>query len=634
MTVVDLAPEVEALRHGAGAFRASRDVLAVRGADAPTYLQSQLSQDLEGLGAGESADSLLLEPDGKLCALVRVTRTGELEFVLDVEGGFGDAVAARLGRFLLRSKVETERLAWRCLSLRGPRAAAVAQELAGETAGTGLLVVPFEWNGWSGADVLGPADAVPTPEGLPGPVVTCRPAAVEACRIVSGIPAMGAELTNRTIAAEAGLVERTVSFTKGCYTGQELVARIDARGSNVPRRLVGVVAPAEPDASVPSLVPGMTLHAGDPPPGDRAADDKVVGTVTSASWSPELGSWAGLGYLRRSVEAPGPVRVRSGDGTGGSRAVRAGAAAAATVRGTGHRARLTRRHGPARARVPPAAGARVDRWRRWPPLRCYPMPTYLADILAAHRTRAAADRRELGELVERAATLPEPRDFAGALRGDGLGCIAEIKRRSPSKGDLAPGLSPDLVAKEYVAGGAACLSVLTDAEFFGGSPEDLAAARQASGLPVLRKDFTVCEADVADARLMGADAVLLIVAALDDEQLAACAALARRLGLAALVEVHDAGELSRALAAGAGLVGVNQRDLRTFEVDRERARSLAARIPPDVVAVAESGIRDGDDARRLAAVGFDAILVGETLVRAEDRTAQLRALVGHPVGAR
>ena len=186
------------------------------------------------------------------------------------------------------------------------------------------------------------------------------------------------------------------------------------------------------------------------------------------------------------------------------------------------------------------------------------MPTYLADILASHRARAAADGRPLGELVERAAAMPPARDFAGALRGGGLSCVAEIKRRSPSKGDLDPGLQPELVAKEYVAGGAACLSVLTDADYFGGSPGDLAAARQASGLPVLRKDFTVQEADVADARLMGADAVLLIVAALDDAELRGCAALAGELGLAALVEVHDEEELDRALRVGARLVGVNR----------------------------------------------------------------------------
>jgi indole-3-glycerol phosphate synthase len=262
------------------------------------------------------------------------------------------------------------------------------------------------------------------------------------------------------------------------------------------------------------------------------------------------------------------------------------------------------------------------------------MPTYLADIVAAHRARAAADGRAVPELVEQAGNTPPPRDFVDALRGGGLSCIAEIKRRSPSKGDLDPGLQADLVAKDYVAGGASCLSVLTDVDFFGGSTADLAVAREASGLPVLRKDFTVQEADVVDARLMGADAVLLIAAALSDAELLACAARAGSLGLAALVEVHDEDELARALAAGAGLVGVNQRDLRTFEVDHERACALASRIPRDVVAVAESGIRDAADARRLAEAGYDAILVGEALVRAHDRPAQLRALVGHPVGTR
>jgi indole-3-glycerol phosphate synthase len=262
------------------------------------------------------------------------------------------------------------------------------------------------------------------------------------------------------------------------------------------------------------------------------------------------------------------------------------------------------------------------------------MPTYLEEILASHRARAAGDDRVLDDLVEQAKATPAPRDFAAALRGDGLSCIAEIKRRSPSKGDLDPGLQPELVAKEYVAGGAACLSVLTDTDYFGGSPADLAPARQASGLPVLRKDFTVQEADVADTRLMGADAVLLIVAALDDEALKRCATLAAELGLAALVEVHDAPELERALAAGSRIVGVNQRDLRTFQVDRDRACALARDIPADVLAVAESGIRDAGDARRLADAGYDAILVGETLVRADDRAGQLRELVGHPVGRR
>jgi indole-3-glycerol phosphate synthase len=262
------------------------------------------------------------------------------------------------------------------------------------------------------------------------------------------------------------------------------------------------------------------------------------------------------------------------------------------------------------------------------------MPTYLGDILTSHRARAGADARDPDELAAQTAALPPPRPFAAALRAPGLSCIAEVKRRSPSKGDLGPDLQPDVVAKEYVAGGASCLSVLTDEAHFGGSPADLTAARTASGLPTLRKDFTVQEADVVDARLMGADAVLLIVAALDDEELVRFHGRAAALGLAALVEVHDGDELDRALAAGAQLIGVNQRDLRTFEVDQDRACALAARIPADVVAVAESGIRDAADAQRLADAGYDAILVGESLIRAADRAAALRHLVGLPVAAR
>jgi len=272
------------------------------------------------------------------------------------------------------------------------------------------------------------------------------------------------------------------------------------------------------------------------------------------------------------------------------------------------------------------------------------MPAYLDSILAAHRAAAADDGRDVGAVTEAAVELDRRehgagrRDFVAALtagRDDrGMAVISEIKRRSPSKGDLDPTLDPVAVARDYEAGGASCLSVLTDEVFFGGSRADLIAARAACTLPVLRKDFTVGPLDVCDARIMGADAVLLIVAALGDSELAPLLGLARDLGLAPLVEVHDEAELDRALDVGADLIGVNQRDLRTFEVDHERACALAARIPSDVVAVAESGIRDGADARRLAEAGFDAILVGETLVRATDRTAQLQELVGHRVGPR
>ncbi len=319
----DLESETAALRRGAGAFRSRRDVVAVRGPDAESYLQGQLSQDVVALAVGACADTLLLEPDGKLSALLRVTRLDAQGFVLDVEGGYGDAVATRLRRFLLRSKVELEHLPWRCLSLRGAGVGEAAAGLLAVLAEAGVLALPFEWNGWTGVDLLGPDDVVLGPEaaGLPAGVTACGPDAVEACRITSGIPAMGAELTTKTIAAEAGLVERTASFTKGCYTGQELVARIDARGSNVPRRLVGVVAPPGRPGD-DELSGGMTLHAGDAPADDSALEDKVVGTLTSAAWSPELGAWAALAYLHRSVETPGPIRVRSGDGIGGSRPAR------------------------------------------------------------------------------------------------------------------------------------------------------------------------------------------------------------------------------------------------------------------------------------------------------------------------
>ena len=259
------------------------------------------------------------------------------------------------------------------------------------------------------------------------------------------------------------------------------------------------------------------------------------------------------------------------------------------------------------------------------------MATYLDAILAAHRARAAADTRSLGRVVEEARQVPPARDFTAALRGSGAGgiaVIAEIKRRSPSKGPLATDLVPGVLAKQYATGGAAALSVLTDEEHFGGSVADLVEARSSVELPVLRKDFTVGPLDVADARAMGADAVLLIVAALDDAELRDLHALATaELGLAALVEAHDEREVERALAAGASIVGVNQRDLVTFVVDTDRAVRVAAAIPDDVIKVAESGITSGADASRLAAAGYDAVLVGEHLVTSGDPSAAVRTLV-------
>jgi indole-3-glycerol phosphate synthase len=255
------------------------------------------------------------------------------------------------------------------------------------------------------------------------------------------------------------------------------------------------------------------------------------------------------------------------------------------------------------------------------------MATYLDRILAAHRAAAAADDRDLAPLVAEARSRPPARGFTAALRAvEGLGVIAEVKRRSPSKGDLAAGLDPAAVAGDYERGGATCLSVLTDTDHFGGSPADLQAARAATALPVLRKDFTVCPADVCDARIMGADAVLLIAAALDDDELGELHTLALDVGLDVLVEVHDEQELERALAVDADLVGVNQRDLVTFEVDHERAVRLGKALPDTVVRVAESGIRGPDDARALAMARFDAVLVGELLVTSGDPAAAVAGL--------
>lgn len=207
-----------------------------------------------------------------------------------------------------------------------------------------------------------------------------------------------------------------------------------------------------------------------------------------------------------------------------------------------------------------------------------------------------------------------------------MAVISEIKRRSPSKGDLAIGLDPVRLAQQYEAGGAACLSVLTDEDFFGGSAADLVAAREACSLPVLRKDFTVSAHDVCDARLMGADCVLLIAAALDQSELVSFLDLARRIGLDALVEIHDEPELQRAIDAGADLIGVNQRDLVTFTVDTARAVRMAPQMPAGVVRVAESGITGPDDAAVLAAAGYHAVLVGEHLVTSGDAAGAVTAL--------
>jgi indole-3-glycerol phosphate synthase len=264
-----------------------------------------------------------------------------------------------------------------------------------------------------------------------------------------------------------------------------------------------------------------------------------------------------------------------------------------------------------------------------------PRDTYLGQILDAHRAAARSDRRDLHELIEQAEAAPAVRGFTDRIAdSSGLAVIAEIKRRSPSKGEILPGLDPADLARDYSSGGATCISVLTDREFFSGSAEDLVAAREACTLPVLRKDFVVSQADVCDARIMGADAVLLIAAALNDEELGALHTLARELEMDSLIEVHDEQELDRALDVGAELVGVNQRDLYSFDVDRGCAARLAPSIPAEVVAVAESGLQGPEDVRRLAEVGYQAVLVGEHLLRTSDRSAAVSALRHPRIGSR
>jgi indole-3-glycerol phosphate synthase len=252
--------------------------------------------------------------------------------------------------------------------------------------------------------------------------------------------------------------------------------------------------------------------------------------------------------------------------------------------------------------------------------------TYLDRILEHHRARAAADTRSVDRLLDEARAMPPTRGFRAALT-DRFGVIAEIKRRSPSKGDLNVGLDPADMAATYERGGAACLSVLTDEAHFGGSVADLQSARAACSLPVLRKDFTIGERDVLDARIMGADCVLLIAAALDAAELAALHALAVAVDLDVLVEIHDEAELEHALAAEANLIGVNQRDLITFRVDHDRALRMAGVIPGHAVKVAESGVRGADDASSLRRAGYDAVLVGESIVTSGDPAAAIAQLI-------
>ncbi len=258
--------------------------------------------------------------------------------------------------------------------------------------------------------------------------------------------------------------------------------------------------------------------------------------------------------------------------------------------------------------------------------------TFLADILARKRVEVEAARAALPEreLAARAADAPAPRAFEAALspRGGPVRVIAEVKRASPSAGAIRAALDAPAQARAYAAAGAAAISVLTDGPGFGGSLADLAAVRAAVDAPLLRKDFVLDRYQLLEARAHGADAALLIVAALDDGRLRGLLEACGALGLAALVEVHDEAEAERALAAGARVVGVNNRNLRTFAVDLAVSERILPTLPAGVKGVAESGVRSAADARRLRTAGAANLLVGEALVRAADPGLLLREMMG------
>ncbi|HLX77892.1 MAG TPA: glycine cleavage T C-terminal barrel domain-containing protein [Acidimicrobiales bacterium] len=269
-----------AIRGGVAGTLVPVEVVRVVGPEALSYLQGQVSQDLDQVGIGGSAEALVLSPQGKLDALVRVARTGEDEALVVVDDGFGEALFDRLRRFKVRVKADLELVRSRAAVVRGPDAKVPSQS-------GGAAVIVVDYPGYSGFDLVG------LEVELPGGVPAGDPAAFEVARIEAGAPTMGREITERTIPQEAGIVARTVSFSKGCYTGQELVARIDARGNRVPRRLVGIV-----------------VEGDDVEPADLLMrEGKEVGSVTSSAFSPRINGAVALGYLRREVEVPAEVEI-------------------------------------------------------------------------------------------------------------------------------------------------------------------------------------------------------------------------------------------------------------------------------------------------------------------------------------
>lgn len=254
----------------------------------------------------------------------------------------------------------------------------------------------------------------------------------------------------------------------------------------------------------------------------------------------------------------------------------------------------------------------------------------LDEILVTADRRAEQARARVGEFHTRAAAAPVRRSLEDALGAPGLGIIAELKRRSPSAGVIAAATDPVARARSYESGGCAAISVLTEPHYFDGSLEDLEAVRDAVSVPVLRKDFTRDPAQIWEARASGADAVLLIVAALDDRALSACLRESESIGIDAIVEVHTEAEAGRAMDSRARIVGVNNRDLATFVTDLGVAERIAPMIADAPVRIAESGVSSVAGARRMAAAGYDAILVGEALMRHDDPAALVTQLRGSP----
>lgn len=298
--------QYEAIRSGVAVRPLERDFVSVAGPDAESYLQGQCSQDVSGLSPGTAVEALLLSPQGKIEAFIRVGRL-EDGFMIDTDPGFGAGVVARLERFRLRTKVEiTMARDWAGVALRGPRARAAI-------VGAPALLLPVAWPGLTGVDLLGPAPPALT-DWVDGGAVPCGDEAWEAARIEAGVPVAGQDDVVGAIPAETGLVDRTVSFTKGCFTGQELVARLDARGSKVARRLCGVVVGSHGDDHAREEGGG----AGDLPSVGTvvltADGENEVGRLTSVAWSPGLGAAVALAMVHRRVDPPAPVRLRPDGG--------------------------------------------------------------------------------------------------------------------------------------------------------------------------------------------------------------------------------------------------------------------------------------------------------------------------------